>query len=364
VIRLVLQISNITYMDNVMKRNYLPRFVPTSKSALLAIAMFAFTVVATAQSPQLSLADLLIGLRSQKATLPERNTILTEAVKERGVTFVYTPEIAKELAATGASPELLSAIVAKTTPAKSFPTPTPVPTPTPPDYSFYQKRADSNFVKGEFSLALADYDKAAQMRSDDAAIYLGRGRAHMNLKSYDRSVADFDKVIELNPKESSAFLNRGVSFERLGEREKAVADYKAAVDLDKDNEIAKSNLQRLQDEISKEEAAKAAAARAAARPAILEAGALTVAQAEKMALPIYSPAALKSNIEGRVSVEVEVDESGRVTKAEAVSGHQMLRTAAEDAARKSKFKPFTWDGTPIKARGLIVYNFTRKPGEE
>lgn len=351
-------------MDNVMKPKYLAHFRSTAKCILLAVLTLAFTVVSISQTPQLSLADLLIGLRSQKATLPERNKILTEAVKERGITFVYTPEIAKELAATGASPELISAIVAKTTPPKPVATPTPIPTPTPPDYSYYQRRADSSFVKGEFALALADYDKAAQMRSDDAAIYLGRGRAHMNLKSYDRSVADFDKVIELDPKESAAFLNRGIAFERLNERAKAVADYKTAVELDKDNETAKTNLQRLQDEISKEEAAKTAAARAAARPAVFEAGTLTVNNAEKMAVPVYTPSALKANIEGRVSVEVEIDETGRVTKADAVSGHQMLRASAEDAARKSKFKPFNWDGTPIRAKGVIIYNFTRKQNEE
>lgn len=347
-----------------MKLNLLARFGFTRNVPLLAVIVLAFAALAVSQVPQLSLADLLIGLRSQKATLPERNKILTEAVKERGITFVYTPEIAKELAATGASPELLSAIVAKSAPVKPAPTPTPIPTPTPPDYSYYQRRAESNFVKGEFALALADYDKAAQIRADDATIYLGRGRAHMNLKSYDRSVADFDRVIELNPSESAAFLNRGVSFERLGERAKALQDYKTAVELDKENETAKVNLQRLQDEITKEENAKAAAARAAARPAVLDAGTLTVANAEKMAVPVYTPAALRSNIEGRVNVEVEIDETGRVTKAEAVSGHQMLRSSAEDAARKSRFKPFTWDGTPIKAKGVVVYNFTRKQGEE
>lgn len=331
-----------------------------------AAVVLSFSAMSVAQSPQLSLADLIIALRSQKATIQERNRILTDAVKERGITFVYTPEIAKELAATGASNELLDAVRAKSTPPKpaATPQPTPIPTPTPPDFSYYQKRADSNLIKGEYSLALADYDKAAEMRGDDAAILLSRGRVHQGLKSYDRSVADFDKVIELNPKESSAYFNRGVSFERLGDKGKAVADYRKAADLDPENETAKSNLARLEDEIAKEEAAKAAAARAAARPAILDAGTLSAANAERLVMPIYSPLALRSNIEGKVNVEVEIDETGKVVKAAAVSGHQMLQSSAEDAARKSKFKPFQWDGTPIKAKGVIVYNFSRKPGEE
>src|SRR5687768_13104045 len=108
-------------------------------------------VAIRAQSPQLSLADLLIGLRSKKASLQERNTLLTEAVRLRGVTFALTVEIEKELAATGATPTLIEAIRQKapvvkpsSTPAPAVVKPTPVPTPTPPDFSFYQTRADQN----------------------------------------------------------------------------------------------------------------------------------------------------------------------------------------------------------------------------
>src|SRR5688572_20687570 len=77
---------------------------------LVAATMMIFAAAAKAQVPQLSLADLLIGLRSKKATLPERNSILTDAVRQRGVTFAMTPEIEKELATTGASPALIDAI--------------------------------------------------------------------------------------------------------------------------------------------------------------------------------------------------------------------------------------------------------------
>ncbi|MDM7923747.1 MAG: hypothetical protein QUS14_15725, partial [Pyrinomonadaceae bacterium] len=143
-----------------MKLTVFAQLEPLRTRAVAGLFVMMLTAVSFAQAPQLSLADLLIGLRSQKASLQDRNRILTEAVKERGITFAYTPEIAKELATTGASPELLAAIAAKSAPAKPAPTPTPIPTPTPPDFSFYQKRADTNFVKGEYELALADYDKA------------------------------------------------------------------------------------------------------------------------------------------------------------------------------------------------------------
>ena len=337
------------------------------KALLVALcALLVLGTVAQAQS-QLSLADLLIGLRSKKVTLPERNTILTEAVRQRGVTFAITPEIEKELESTGASPTLLEAIRLKSAPkptatpavvAKATPMPTPVPTPTPPDFSFYQTRADQNAGKGEFTLALADYTKSLEMKADNPVAWLNRGRTHYNLRSYDLSVKDFDKALELNPKDSVAFLNRGVSYEQLGDEKKAIGDYQKAVDLDPTNETAKANLKRLKDA---EAAAIAAEILRNTPPEFVNLGTLTAANATRMVTPTYSVVAQRANVEGRVSVEVELDAEGEVVSAKATSGHQMLRSMAEDAARRSKFKPATFNNRPIKGKGVIVYNFTLKP---
>jgi hypothetical protein len=43
----------------------------------------------------------------------------------------------------------------------------------------------------------------------------------------------------------------------------------------------------------------------------------------------------------------------------------MLRNSAEEAAKKSKFKPATFNNRPIKSKGQIIYNFSLKePGKE
>lgn len=329
-------------------------------------SLLIFAAFARAQAPQLSLADLLIGLRSKKVSLPERNTILTEAVRQRGVTFTLTPEIEKELATTGASPTLIEAIrqkgaVVKTV-ATSSPKPAPVPTPTPPDFSFYQTRADLNAGKGEYSLALADYNKTLEMKADNQVAYLNRGKTHFNLKSYDLSVRDFDKALELNPKDSVAFLNRGVSYEKLGDAGKAMVDYQKALDLDPANEAAKTNLKRLQDAEAAAAAAEAAKNAPPPPPEFVYLGTLTSANALRMVMPTYTLVAQRANVEGKVLVEVELNEEGEVVSAKATSGHQMLRGPAEDAAKRSSFKPALYNGRPIKSKGAIVYNFTLRGG--
>lgn len=336
-------------------------------AAFLASLLFSMTFTVSAQTPQLGLADLVIALRSKKATLPERNKILADAVRQRGITFSLNSDIEKELVTTGADSELISAIRIKSTPVKPVeppkPVATPVPTPTPPDFSFYQKRADENAGKGEFTAALIDYNKAAEMKSTEPSIFLGRGKAQFGLKAYELSISDFDKSIELNPKASMPYFSRAAAYEKLGKAEKAMADYKTASELDPSNEAARTNFQRLQDEARAAAAKAEAAAAAARRPEFVSLGNLTAANATRLVTPIYSPIAQRANIEGRVVVEVELDEKGNVVSAKAMNGHQLLRSAAEEAASKSKFKPAMFDNQPIKAKGSVTYNFSLRPGE-
>lgn len=344
------------------------RIVPTSNpkpfgmnilSLLFVSSLFlTMTFALQAQTPQLSLADLVIALRSKKVTLPERNKILAEAVKQRGITFALTTDIEKELSTTGADPELITAIRTKSPSLKVAEPPKPIATltPAPPDFAFYQRRADESATKGEFTTAIADYNKAAEMKSNEPSIFLNRGKTHFNMKSYELSIADFDKSIELNPKASIPYFNRASAYERLGNSQKALADYKTASEIDPSNEAARSNYKRLQDDADKA-AAKAAPPLAVKRPDVVMMGSLTAADATRMVTPIYSTIAVRSNISGRVVVEIEVDEKGNVTAARAISGHQMLRSAAEDAASKSKFKPAMFDNQPIKGKGSITYNF-------
>lgn len=73
--------------------------------------------------------------------------------------------------------------------------------------------------------------------------------------------------------------------------------------------------------------------------------------------PGYPPAALAVNAEGAVTVRVILDESGSVIAAAAVSGHPLLRAAAENAAREAKFSPTYLSDQPVKVSGVVTYNF-------
>ena len=79
--------------------------------------------------------------------------------------------------------------------------------------------------------------------------------------------------------------------------------------------------------------------------------------------PIYPPVAKAAKAEGRVVVEVVVNESGQVESANAVEGHPLLRQAAVDAARQWEFAPTRLQGNPVKVTGKISFNFVLSKDE-
>lgn len=74
--------------------------------------------------------------------------------------------------------------------------------------------------------------------------------------------------------------------------------------------------------------------------------------------PTYPPAARSAQVSGVVTVEVVIDESGKVISAKASDGPQLLRQAAEQAARLARFSPTILSGQPMKVSGQINYNFS------
>ncbi len=69
------------------------------------------------------------------------------------------------------------------------------------------------------------------------------------------------------------------------------------------------------------------------------------------------PKHLQIKTEQIVTVQIIVDESGKVVRARAISGHPLLRAACENSARKAIFSPSFIDGATIKISALLVYKF-------
>lgn len=86
-------------------------------------------------------------------------------------------------------------------------------------------------------------------------------------------------------------------------------------------------------------------------------GGLLNSRAISLPKPIYPDAAMAVKADGAVTVKVLVAEDGSVTNAEAISGHPLLRAAAEAAAREAKFLPTLLQGRTVTVGGVVTYNF-------
>ena len=80
-------------------------------------------------------------------------------------------------------------------------------------------------------------------------------------------------------------------------------------------------------------------------------------KATSLPKPAYTEEAKRTKSHGRVTVRVVIDENGKVTSAQATDGPLPLRAAAEEAAKKAVFNPFTEGGIVVKATGVLTYDF-------
>ena len=74
--------------------------------------------------------------------------------------------------------------------------------------------------------------------------------------------------------------------------------------------------------------------------------------------PLYPEAAKRMRTQGVVTVDVVLDETGKVVSATASSGPSPLRDAAVQAALKARFSPTKLSGQPVKVSGVINYKFS------
>jgi TonB family protein len=86
-------------------------------------------------------------------------------------------------------------------------------------------------------------------------------------------------------------------------------------------------------------------------------GKIGAAKAIILVKPGYPENAKGIGAEGKVRVEIEIEELGNVVSAKAVSGHPSLYEAAQNAALKSKFNTPNVNGQKTKVSGYLNYNF-------
>ena len=107
----------------------------------------------------------------------------------------------------------------------------------------YLLRGNSWYEKGDYDSAIADYNKAIEIKNDYALAFYCRATTRGPKKrDYKGALEDYNAYIEIsNPDRYDVYVDRGTAFRQLKEYENAIRDYSKAISLNSNCEEAYYN---------------------------------------------------------------------------------------------------------------------------
>ena len=95
---------------------------------------------------------------------------------------------------------------------------------------FYNTQRQEHCSKGELVEGIADMNSAVELQPDGLN-YFWRGQIHHELQDYPAALVDFDKAIELRPEDANNYAWRGLVQYALNDYHAALTDFSKAIEL-------------------------------------------------------------------------------------------------------------------------------------
>ncbi len=93
-------------------------------------------------------------------------------------------------------------------------------------------RGSAYLLKGDYDLAIQDYNEAIRLNPKSASAFNGRGAAYFAKGDYNRAIPDYDEAIRLDPRTPRALFNRGLANLYAGHFSEAQQDFSQNFRLD------------------------------------------------------------------------------------------------------------------------------------
>jgi TonB family protein len=74
--------------------------------------------------------------------------------------------------------------------------------------------------------------------------------------------------------------------------------------------------------------------------------------------PVYTPLALQAHIQGEVVLDADISKEGSVDALRVISGHPLLISAAVNAVKEWRYKPYMLNGAPVAVNTHITVKFS------
>lgn len=84
--------------------------------------------------------------------------------------------------------------------------------------------------KGQYDLALSEFNKALERDPMLAEAYNNRGITYSRKGQYDLAISDFTKALEIKP-DAKAYYNRGITYAIKGQFDLALSDLKRSLEI-------------------------------------------------------------------------------------------------------------------------------------
>ncbi|HKZ81356.1 MAG TPA: TonB family protein [Pyrinomonadaceae bacterium] len=218
--------------------------------------------------------------------------------------------------------------------------------------------------------ALEAFEAAVRLRPDWPEALNELGKKYTTFQQYDKAIRSLKEAIRLEPEFADAKQNLSIAFLYIGHYSEAVGCLQEAISLkpdrplphkllglaylvldDRDKALEQYRvLQALDQEMAQY---LSNAIQSPSKPTF----GLTSGKLISVPKPDYPAAAKSQGIFGAVTVEVAIDEKGKVTSAHAINGPMELHKAAEAAALKARFTSTKVSGAAVTIKGVITFNF-------
>ncbi|MBR0756989.1 caspase family protein [Bradyrhizobium jicamae] len=101
-----------------------------------------------------------------------------------------------------------------------------------PNIPSYNLRGSAYFDKGEYDIAIADFNDALRMGPTGSIVLHNRGNAYRRKGEYAKAIADYDASIKAGPPSAFTSQNRGIAKQALGDLDGALDDINQAIRIE------------------------------------------------------------------------------------------------------------------------------------
>ena len=93
-------------------------------------------------------------------------------------------------------------------------------------------------IKGDLSRALEDYNRTINLKKDSAAAFNYRGFIYAQRGDHTRALSDYNQAIALQRDYPDALYNRGYSYRLMGQYDRAIEDFNRLIQIEPNNASA------------------------------------------------------------------------------------------------------------------------------